>query len=84
MKIRRELLHAFNVVFLDGGTIVNTDGKPIKITKQEAGEWFFSCLNDLYKVIGQTGGERADKMCKNFGYHIYANLEVKTDENPQK
>lgn len=82
--LRRELLHAFNAVFLDGGYIANTDGKPIKITKEEAAKWFFSCLNDLYKVIGKTGGERADRMCKNFGYHIHAALEAKTDENLQK
>lgn len=82
--LRRELLHAFNAVFLDGGFIANTDGKPIKITKQEAAKWFFSCLNDLYKVIGETGGERADKMCKNFGYHIHNAFEPKTDEKPQQ
>ncbi len=73
--LRRELINAFNAVFLGGGYIRNTDGKPMKINKEEAAQWFLACLDDLYKIIGEIGGDKADKMCKNAGYHIPTTYE---------
>lgn len=84
--LRRELIHAFNAVFLGGGYICNTKGKPQKISKEEAANWFFSCLDDLYKIIGRTGGDKADNLCKSNKYHIDNASEIlfKIEEEPQQ